>query len=171
MNFWNCSRSNRESSCDCCDCSRAKRDSSCDARINSSLVFNRSLSSMFSADILDIAVLICSYSDGEMPSNDLDEEGLYFPASDPKPYMRPFLSTHPTTSKKMKLSGWWSLDTSSPSVCCESLSKICLSYSSYKIRVRLNSYVQKYEIKLITTIKFIYKPTNNNLNKLKLAFN
>ena len=46
---------------------------------------------MISADILDIAVLICSYSDGEMPSDDLDEEGLYFPASVPKPYMRPFL--------------------------------------------------------------------------------
>jgi len=42
---------------------------------------------MFSADILDIAVLICSYSDGEMSSNDLDEEGLYVHASAPKPYV------------------------------------------------------------------------------------
>ena len=96
---------------------------------------------------------------------------LVFSCLCPQPYMRPFLSTPPTTSKKMKLSDWWSLDTSSPSVCCEFLSKIRLSYSSYKIRVHLNSYVQKYEIKLLTTIKFIYKPTHNNLNKLKLAFN
>jgi hypothetical protein len=97
---WPCAKDSMNL-CDCCDCSQDKSDSSCDAQINSSLVFNRSLSSMFSADILDIAVLICPYSDGKMPSDVPDEEDLYFPASAPKPYMRPFLLTPPTTSKKM----------------------------------------------------------------------